>query len=309
MRIRKILLALAALLLGCAPARADDLSVVASIKPVHSLAAAVMAGAGAGAGAGEPYLLVTGAGSPHDYALRPSAARRLGQADVVLWIGPRFETFLTRPLESLSAEASIVALSGAAGVRLLPAREGGVWEDTGGDGVSDVDGTWDGHIWLDPRNAAAMATAMARTLAVRDPARAVLYRGNAEALSRRLSELDQELAAALASAAKQPFLVFHDAFQYFERRYGLGALGALVVNPSLPPGARRLAELRREALGARCAFREPGAKGPLFEALVEGTNLRVAELDPEGLRLEPGPDFYFQLMRGLAKTLAGCLGG
>lgn len=298
------LLALAMTQLSC-PAAAEAPTVVVSIKPVHALVAAVMLGVG------EPTVLVAGAAPPHGYALKPSEARRIARADVVFWVGERMESFLVRPLATLAP--SDVALARAPGVTLWGMREGGAWEAHGDAGDKEVEGAgaagWDGHVWLDPENAAAMAVAIAEDLSARDPANVAAYRANATALVVRLRALDRELALELAEVRRLPFIVFHDAYQYFERRYGLSALGSIVLDPEQPPGSRRLAQVRGRLAEARCVFHEPGAKAALFDRLLAGSSARQAELDPEGLRLSAGPELYFDLMRGLARGLKDCLAG
>src|SRR5258705_3350934 len=126
----------------CANAHAAP-NVLVSIKPLHSIVAAVMEGAGA------PELLLTGAASPHSYALKPSDARKIARAEVIFWTGPVLETFLETPLANLGRRARIVPLGDAQGVTRLPARKGGVWE---ADEDDDHSGGIDGHLWLDPRN-------------------------------------------------------------------------------------------------------------------------------------------------------------
>jgi zinc transport system substrate-binding protein len=281
--------------------------VVASIKPVHSLAAAVMEGVGA------PELLVHGAASPHTYALRPSDAARLAGARVVLWIGPNYEGFLAKPLATLAGGARIVTLAEAAGVTILPARTGGAWEedeheDEHGHGHEAMRG--DGHLWLDPRNADAMVVAIAAALAATDPAHAGAYRANATATRQRLAALDGALAATLAPVRGVPFVVFHDGYQYLERRYGLAAAGAVAVSPEQRPGARRVAELRARirGLGARCVFAEPQFEPALVRILVAETGTRTGTLDPLGADLADGPALYETMMRRLAESLARCLG-
>lgn len=299
--------------LFAAPAAAAP-AVVASIKPVHALVAGVMAGVGT------PALLVAGSASVHSYSLRPSDAARLDRAAVVFWVGPALERFLERPLATLGAKAEVVALMAAPGVRVLPAREGGLWErhddepdrvaadhDTTDQGAAERDG----HIWLDPGNAKAMVAAIARTLSTADPANAAHYAANAAAVATRIDALDGELAARLAPVKGRPFVVFHDAYQYFERHYGLNAVGSITVAADRPPGARRVTEIKAKiaAHGAVCVFAEPQFQPRLVTALIAGTGARMGSLDPEGSSLDPGPDLYDRLMRGLADGLAGCLGG
>ena len=168
----------------------------------------------------------------------------------------------------------------------------------------------DGHAWLDPINAKTMADRIAQVLSAKDPAKAALYRTNADALKAKLDALDAELAKDLAPIAGRPFVVFHDALQYFERRYGLKAVGSIAISPEVAPGAKRLSALRSRvaSLGAVCVFSEPQFDTRLADNVVEGTRARTGTIDPEGSRIEPGPDLYFTLLRNLAKDLRACLG-
>jgi zinc transport system substrate-binding protein len=203
--------------------------VVASIKPVHSLVAAVMAGVG------EPVLIVRGAASPHTYALRPSDAGALETADIVFWTGHGLELFLGDALETLATEAKVVELARSPGIELLPLREGGAFEvhahesddhdhadhDHDHDHEHEHD-AGDMHFWLDPHNAALMVSQIATTLSEADPDNAATYAANAEIEIAALAALAGELAERLAPVRNKPFIVFHDAYQYFEARFGLG---------------------------------------------------------------------------------------
>lgn len=310
-RLAGLLLAAAVLALPTTGAwGADAPRVIASIKPIHSLAAAVMRGVGA------PELLVQGAASPHSYSMRPSDAARLDDAQVVFWIGPALEAFLVKPMASLAGDATVLELEALPGLTLLPPREGGVWAPHGHEGEEHEDGDHaheaggvDAHLWLDPDNAKMIAAAMAETLAKADSAHAEAYRANARDLAARIDALDAELAATLAPVKDRPFIVFHDAYQYFESQYGLAAAGSITVSPDQPPGARRLSEIRATIAerGAACVFREPQFEPKLIELVIEGSGARQGELDPEAASLAPGPELYFEMMRGLARNIAGCL--
>jgi zinc transport system substrate-binding protein len=289
-------------------AEAPPPEVVATILPVHALVAAVMQDAG------EPLLLVRDNASPHDYQLKPSDARALQEAALVVRVGAGLESFLDRPLEGLAGQARILTLSEAPGMELLPAREGGAWEphEHGQEEAHEHEaGGIDPHVWLDPRNAEAIVRATAAALAEVDPGRAALYAANAARTAAELQALDRELAAALAPVRGRPFVVFHDAYQYVEHAYGLSAAGSITVSPDRPPGARRLAELRRkiEASGAVCVFGEARASASLVEILAQGRKLGTGALDPEGMSgIEPGPAAYSTLMRRNVEVLVRCLG-
>jgi zinc transport system substrate-binding protein len=299
--------------------------VVASIPPLHSLVAGVMDGVA------KPVLLIPGGASPHGASLRPSQARALATADVVFWIGGGLEIVLEKPLAALAGAARTVAVSAQPGIARLPLRQGGAWVAHDGEaqdgeahngevGADKAVGTRDRHeppgdynphVWLDPANARRIIEIAAAALSEADPGNAAAYAENGARLRRELEALDQELADMLAPVRSAPYVVLHDAYPYLERRYGLNAVGAVSLNPEVPPGARRLVELRRRiaGLGAVCLFAEPQFRPALLESLIRDTGARAGVLDPLGAALEPGARAYFRLMRGLARALAECLSG
>jgi len=294
-------------------------NVVASIKPVHSLVAAVMAGVG------EPTLIVKGSASPHTYALKPSDAGALESADIVFWTGHGMELFLGDALDTIATKAKIVELADAPGIELLPVREGGAFEPHthGGedhdehadeeeghdDHAHDEHGEGDMHFWLDPDNAKLMVTEIANTLSEADPENAPTYASNAEAEIASLTALTAELQATLIPVQAKPFIVFHDAYQYFESRFGLDVAGSVTVTPDVMPGAQRIDGLKAKVteLGATCVFAEPNFEPTIISAITEGTDAKAGVLDPEGGALTEGPDLYPTLLRGLAASLVDCL--
>ncbi|MBO0129707.1 zinc ABC transporter substrate-binding protein ZnuA [Agrobacterium burrii] len=298
--------------------------VVVSIKPVHSLVAAIMRGVG------EPQLIVEGAASPHTYNLRPSNARKLEKADLVFWVGPGLEAFLEKPLEALASKATVVELEDAKGLEKLPFREGGPFEahDHGEEGHEDhadgeaahdhghdhgdhdhEHGAYDTHLWLDPANAKAMAQTIETALIAADAGNAATYQANTKKLIDDLDALDTELAETVKPIKDKPFIVFHDAYQYFEHRYGVKTAGSITVSPETLPGADRVKQMQEKVrqLGATCVFAEPQFEPKLISVITEGTAAKSATLDPEAATLEPGPDLYFKLMRGIAGSLKDCL--
>ncbi|QKT03075.1 zinc ABC transporter substrate-binding protein [Ectothiorhodospiraceae bacterium 2226] len=298
---RPALLLLIWLLLAPVAAVAEGPRVAASILPVHSLSAALMADVG------EPRLVIPANASPHAHSLRPSEARALADAELVVWIGPEMESLLVRPLRTLGVRAEILTLRDADGVVTRPLRANPDWQAH--DHAHGSAAAIDGHLWLDPHNARHMARAIAAALARLDPPNAALYARNLATLERRLEALDAELNAQLAPLRDAPYYVFHDAYQYLEARYGLDALGAISLSPERAPGARRLRALRA-ALGAqqaRCVFSEPQFDAAIVGTLIEDTGIRHGVLDPLGADIAPGPDAYFVLMRRLGAELAECL--
>jgi zinc transport system substrate-binding protein len=291
------LLASALLLLASTGAFAEAPNVAASIKPVHSLVSLVMQGVG------EPYLLVKGAASPHSYALKPTDAAALQSAEAVFWIGPDMEVFLEKPLEALAGGARVVALENSAGLAKLPLRQSG-HDQTAGP-LDQIDP----HIWLDPENARLMVREIEQTLREIDPANAAAYKINADKALLDLDALTQELSATLAPVKDRPFITFHDAFRYFENRFGLTAAGAIAVSPDAAPGAARVEELRMRVkqLGAVCVFSEPEAAPKIVDVIIEGSGAKTAALDPEASAIAEGPQLYAQSLRQIAAAMAACL--
>nr|WP_209943763.1 zinc ABC transporter substrate-binding protein [Rhizobium halophytocola] len=293
-------------------------NVVVSIKPIHSLVAGVMQGVGV------PALIVEGAASAHTYNLKPSNARNLEQADLVVWVGHGMEAFLEKPLETLGGGATILTLEDAPGLTHLAFRDGGSFEpeaedahdhetEAGGAAHDDHDADphgYDTHLWLDPMNAKAMTADIARTLVRLDPDNAATYEKNAAAMEASLDTLNAQIARAVAPIKDKPFIVFHDAYHYFEHRYGLYVAGSVTVSPEVMPGAERVREIQDKIArhGAACVFAEPQFNSKLIDVVAEGTDARGGVLDPLGADLNPGPALYPQLMRNLAKSLVACLG-
>ena len=296
---------------------------VVTIKPVHSLVAGVMAGIA------EPTLLIDGAGSPHDHALKPSEARALAAADLVVWVGPEIEGFFIKPAKSLAKDTVVLTLLERSELTRLPARQGGAWsrhrhddhdekhgdekhgkhEDKHGHGEADDD--FDAHVWLDPANARAIVEVLTETLVSMDPDNAAAYRANASRMSHELKAMEREIAGLVAPSRGTPYVVFHDAYQYFEARFGMNAVGSISISPDRRPSAKRLLEIRRRIVeaGAECIFTEPQFPPRLAETAREGTPARLGVLDPLGVETKAGPRAYDEMMRDLALGLAACLEG
>ncbi|MDK1386768.1 zinc ABC transporter substrate-binding protein ZnuA [Sinorhizobium sp. 8-89] len=313
------------------PAWADAPNVVASIKPVHSLVASIMEGVG------EPSLIVEGGASPHTYNMKPSNAAALQEAKVVFWVGHDLEAFLDKPLEALGSNAKVVELGEAPGLEKLKFREGGAFEAHDEEGHEGEDhgaeeaahegheehageqeaahehehaeGEFDMHMWLDPMNAKAMAAEIEKALAEVDPENAAAYEANLAKVNQRLDALDKHLAETVAPVQDKPFVVFHDAYQYFEHRYKVRVAGSITVSPEVLPGAERLSEIRAKIkeLGATCVFAEPQFEPKLINVVIEGTPAKSGTLDPEAATLDAGPDLYFQMMENIGASMKSCL--
>ncbi|MEL6735983.1 MAG: zinc ABC transporter substrate-binding protein [Pseudomonadota bacterium] len=323
------------LLLMTAPAVAAP-KVVASIQPVHSLAASVMEGVG------EPGLIVPGNVSPHSHSLRPSQASQLSGADLIFWVSPQIETFLIKSLETVSGKA--VPLSEVSGITNQPLRDltklsakkekGDDHDHESSHGHDDHDdhdkhddhakadshehdhdhghdhaeGANDPHIWLNPKNAIAMVAAMVKELTALDPTNGDTYAKNGAALTDQLTKLDETLSKNFKGNASTPYIVFHDAYAHFEGRYGLEPAGVVTLNPELTPGAASIVRLRKDIVGKKvgCIYLEPQFSPRSVNALVSGTKIQLGKLDPLGAGLEPGPGLYAQLLQNMGNAFLNC---
>lgn len=296
-------------LLFATAAEAEVPSVAVDILPVHSLVSQVMKGVGS------PHLIVPPGASPHGYALRPSDATALQKADVVIWVGGNLDPWLKEPIGTLARHARSVELVETEGTTELPFREGAGFEkhdhgshdhdhDHGDAAVSH-----DPHAWLDPENGRVWMDAIATELAAADPEHADTYRANAAEGRARLTALSIEIKARLAPSAEAHFIVFHDAYQYFEKRFGIAATGSIRLSDATDPSPARIAAIRDKVtdLKISCVFTEPQFNPGLVKAVFAKTGARTGVLDPLGADLPAGPDLYPQLLRNLADSLASCL--
>lgn len=280
--------------------------VIASIVPLHSLVASVMDGVG------EPELLLRGQNSEHQASYSPAQIEQLGKADIVFIMGEGLELKLTELSGSEAVNGrTFVQMSSAPGLVKLPIREGGTFEKDEDAGENFTSGTasFDPHLWLDPENAKAMAALISDTLAKADPENASRYAANEAALVKDLDGLTAEIAADVAPVKDKSFVVFHDAYQYFEKRFGLKASGSISDFAATEPSAERLKEVRDKvkSANAACAFREPQFSDKAVMVVIEGTGAKEGVLDPIGASLEPGKQAYSALLRNLAQNLKSCL--
>jgi|SRR6056297_2363205 zinc transport system substrate-binding protein len=323
-------------------ALAETPKVATDITPVHSLVAQVMEGAGA------PALLIAPGASPHGYAMRPSEASALEAADLVFWIGEGLTPWLEGSIASLAGDAHVIALLGVDETRVLPFREGIAFDehdaqdndhddhghddhddhghddhdDHGHDDHDDHghddhdnhdhghahDGA-DPHAWLDPVNARVWLDVIAEELAEHDPGNAALYKANAAAAQAEIAALEVDIAEQTAPLRDVPFLVFHDAYQYFETRFDIAAAGAIALGDAADPGPARVAALRDMAKerDIACVFSEPQFD-PKLVRTVFGDSIGHGVLDPLASDIVPGPALYSEILRGMARAMTECLG-
>lgn len=284
--------------------------VISTIKPIHALVYRIAGGAQSPL---ELRQLLPDGASPHHYALRPSEMQSLEQAKVIFRIDPALETFLNKPLAGLPTNTSVIALTNSQGVQLLPNRT--PHHDTDEHATEHHDDTIgtnankDLHIWLNPQNALAMSHTIAEALSKLDPAHQADYQRNAQALQQQIQTTNQHIRNQLQGLQQKPYLAFHDAWQYFDKSYGLNFAGAVTLDVARLPGARHVQDIRHiiEQEKAVCLFQEPQFPPALVKTLAEGSKITVGELDPLGMKLPLDENTYTQLLQTAADSFTHCL--
>ena len=333
-KIKKLSFALSILsiLTFFTPANAE-LKVVTSIKPIHSLASYLMDGIG------KPELIVDGYASPHGFSMKPSHAKMLQNADLIFWVGEDLENFLEKPLKSIAKKAEKIELIEIKGLNVLKFRERNIFDehdrdhDDHGKKEDDHDdhdhddhgkkeehddhddhdgheghahGEFDPHIWLDTMNAKAMLNEMAEHLIENDPKNEAKYKSNLDKALKDIDKLTIEVMTELNNSVSS--IVFHDAYQYFEKRFNVNVLGAFTVNTDVMPGAEQLAEIREiiEHDKVACVFSEPQFNPDIINAVAKDMKIKTGVLDPLGATLDSGKDLYFKLIRNMSASFKGC---
>lgn len=297
---------------GLVPPSSAMEGIVVTIKPIHSLVSSITKGVS------KPYLIIRGASSPHTYSLRPSDAKKIRRAKLVFRIDNNLENFLIKSLKTLGREARIVTLSETKGLTELKYRE---LEDfkSGHKGHDDHKGHkgheghhhegTDLHMWLDPKNAIRFVHKIEAELKQADPKNAETYRVNAGELRERLTKLTKTIDSQLKSLKRRPFIVFHDAYQYFENRFGLKAAGTITLNHEVPPSVKQISTIKKrlKTLGAACIFQEPQFNQRISKAVARGTGTKILSIDPLGAAIEPSPGMYKKLLEGITASFKNCL--
>ena len=330
---RKLSSVFATAALMSSTALADVPNVVVDIAPVHSLVARVMQDVGA------PDLIIRSGASPHDYRLRPSEAKALQDANLVIWMGKELTPWMEDAVKTLSTEAAILTLLEKDETTLLEFRESVLFEEHDHDDHSDKEhaetedqdhddhddhsdedhaetedhdehahGAHDPHAWLSPKNAKIWLNLIAAQLSTADPDNASTYFVNAAAAMTEIDTLMADVSTMLDPVRGNSFIVFHDAYQYFETVFEFPASGAISLGDATDPSPARIARVqgRIQEQKIQCVLAEPQFKKGLVVTVLEGTDAKTSIIDPLGVALEPGPALYPQLIRNMAKTLVDC---
>ncbi len=284
-------------------AHAKSLKVITTIKPLYSLVASVMGDKGS------PELMVKGGLDPHIYRLKPSNIRQIHDSDVIFYIDPNLEVFLKRIFKRKFKNFRAVALAQQKDIRLIPYRTSKIWyrDETVKQNHSKK-GEQDLHIWLDPANARRMVTSIEETLSDLDPENSLTYIQNAQKTIARLYRMEEDIREKLRPLRQKPMIVYHDAFQYFEKSFSLKSVGAIVLKSDQMPSVKHIKTLKNIARKKKvtCVLGTPGAHPRIATVVMSGTNAGFDVVDPLGLYLDIGPDLYFEIMDEMARSIINC---
>ncbi len=309
-----------------------EIKVVTSVKPLHSLVSYVMDGVGS------PGLIVDGNDSPHTFQFKPANAKMIQEADIIFWIGGDLEAFLEKPLETIGQKAKIISFLESKEIEKLKYRENNIFEDLEHDeghddhgkkedahskkkdehasheekdeqeehDDHDDHGEFDPHIWTDPLNAKIMVKLITKYLSEVDSKNKPIYEKNREKILTELDTMVQEISKEINKNGS--FIVFHDAYQYFEKRFEVKVAGALMINPEVLPGAKQLTSIREEIKTKKinCIFSEPQFNPSISQAIAQDTNIKISVMDPLGSNLDSGKELYFKLIRNISASIKNC---
>jgi len=282
---------------------AKELKVIATIKPLHSLVANVMGHKG------KLDLMVSGGLDPHIFRLKPSIIRQIHNSDVIFYIDPDMEIFLKSLLKRKYANFLAVPMARQKGIHLIAYRTSKIWHmEDGKPKDHKAPAAQDLHIWLDPSNARRMVQIIEATLSKLDPANSLTYIQNAAKTITRLYAMEEDIREKLRPLREKSMIVYHDAFQYFEKSFGLKAVGAIALKSDQNPSAKHIKRLKRLAREKRvtCVLGMPGAHPRIATVVMGGTGAGFDVVDPLGLYIDKGPDLYFQLMTEMAQNIVDC---
>lgn len=275
-------------------ARAPD--ILASIKPIHALTQAITADIS------NTQLLIHGFQSPHDYYLKPSDRRKISQADIIIFASENIESFLPAISRQNKPNQRIINLSNIKGIQLLEARHQDAEHD-------HQHHSLDGHIWLSVSNAEIIVSYLADTFARMDAEHAAQYTDNAKKILSRLSQLKARIQNQLNNQHTPRYLMFHDAFQYFEHEFQLSQAQFVTTSPDHISGVRRIQNLKQfiKQNSIQCIFYEPPEIPSIIHTLVDDEAIKILPLDPIGTHIDAGPQLYFTLIEEIASSLHQCM--
>ena len=297
----------------------ETIGIITTIKPIDSLVSAVVGDTG------KTISLIPSETSPHEFRLKPSDARALQNGNIIFYISLHLETSIVKVFETLPKNIKIINLMEETGIEHLSIRDNEAWElhdhhddkkhddhdkHAQKDEHDDHKSKDDVHIWLDPENAIKIIKKVNTELSFFFPENAKIYDENATKIINKIKSLKKQLKKELLPIKEKPYIVFHDAYQYFEKTFGLNAVGSIALEDDIASSPKQISFIKNKIIKSKasCVFQEPQFDNKLVKTVIEGTQAKIGTLDPLGFGIKEKEDFYLQLLRNMSKNLKECLG-
>ena len=297
----------------------ETIGIITTIKPIDSLVSAVVGDTG------KTISLIPSETSPHEFRLKPSDARALQNGNIIFYISPHLETSIVKVFETLPKNIKIINLMEETGIEHLSIRDNEAWElhdhhddkkhddhdkHAQKDEHDDHKSKDDVHIWLDPENAIKIIKKVNTELSFFFPENAKIYDKNATKIINKIKSLKKQLKKELLPIKDKPYIVFHDAYQYFEKTFQLNAVGSIALEDDIASSPKQISFIKNKIIKSKasCVFQEPQFDNKLVKTVIEGTQAKIGTLDPLGFGIKEKEDFYLQLLRNMSKNLKECLG-
>ena len=308
----------------------ETTGVISTIHPINSLVSAVIGNTG------KSITIIPSEQSPHDFKLKPSDVKVLQNGNIIFYVSNHLESSITKVFKNLPKNIKVINLMEESGVNHLAIRDNDAWERHDHHGHDDHDKHGkkhddhddhdkhgkkhddhddhekedDVHIWLSPDNAIKIVQKVNKVLSLYFPENSKIYNDNTTKFIDKIKNLKMELVRELSPIKNKPYIVFHDAYQYFEKTFELNAVGSVALEGDIASSPKQISFIKDKIIKSKasCVFQEPQFDSKLVKIVVEGTNAKIGTLDPLGVNITGNKDFYLQLLSNMAKSLKECLG-
>ena len=296
----------------------ETTGVISTIQPINSLVSAVIGNTG------KTISIIPAEQSPHDFKLKPSDVKVLQNSNIIFYVSNHLESSVTKVFKNLPKNIKLINLMEESGINHLAIRDNAAWErhdhhddhddhDKHGkkhDDHDDHEKEDDVHIWLSPDNAIKIVQKVNKVLSLYFPENSKIYNDNTTKFIDKIKTLKMELVRELSPIKNKPYIVFHDAYQYFEKTFELNAVGSVALEGDIASSPKQISFIKDKIVKSKasCVFQEPQFDSKLVKIVVEGTDAKIGTLDPLGVNITGDKDFYLQLLSNMAKSLKECLG-
>ena len=311
----------------------ETTGVISTIQPINSLVSAVIGNTG------KSITIIPSEQSPHDFKLKPSDVKVLQNGNIIFYVSNHLESSITKVFKNLPKNIKLINLMEESGVNHLAIRDNDAWERHDHHGHDDHDDhdkhgkkhddhddhdkhgkkhddhddhekEDDVHVWLSPDNAIKIVQKVNKVLSLYFPENSKIYNDNTTKFIDKIRNLKIELIKELSPIKNKPYIVFHDAYQYFEKTFELNAVGSIALEGDIASSPKQISFIKDKIIKSKasCVFQEPQFDSKLVKIVLEGTNAKTGTLDPHGVNITGNKDFYLQLLKNMAKSLKECLG-